>query len=422
MAQTVANLVQVLKESWTSERLEKQFLDEHPFLDKITGGSFPVTQTRIGEKAIVPIHKGRSGGYTSTSSSGGALNPADAQKVDSAEYTLPYHWFQIAIETGVLNQATGGAGSVVAGKDLEIEGALSDILNQNMRQIATNSDGVLAAAGATTTSATVVLAADGTGVGQYGNQAITRGWLYAGLKVDIGTLADTDAVVAGATIQSVNNDNPAIPTITIDSSVSTTSGTHYVFIANPNSTTAANPELNGLRNMVGSATTSLGGINPATAGEEFWKPAFVDNSTTTFSLDLALKLQRLAGMRGGKNGYVLTSLLQQANFYSLLQNQVRFQGETKMGAGNVDQTTWNQMEINALPEILDSDFYYLHLEDFVRVTGEGITKPTWVSELQGTNKAMNWVPNTTGFGDAIVFPWNLGMKRRNRSAAAIALT
>ena len=40
-----------------------------------------VQTSRIGEKAIVPIHKGRSGGYTSTTSAGGSLNPADEQKV-----------------------------------------------------------------------------------------------------------------------------------------------------------------------------------------------------------------------------------------------------------------------------------------------------------------------------------------------------
>ena len=57
-----------------------------------------------------------SGGYTTTTSSGGALNPADAQKVDSAEYTLVYHWFQIAIETGVLNQSTGGAANTLPGE------------------------------------------------------------------------------------------------------------------------------------------------------------------------------------------------------------------------------------------------------------------------------------------------------------------
>lgn len=419
MAQTVANLTDVLKEAWTSDRLEKQFLDDTDFLDRVDKESSEVRTTKIGEKAIVPLHKGRSGGYTSTSSAGGSLNAADAQKVDSAEYTLVYHWFQTALETGALNQSTGGDSSAVVAKDLELQGAVSDVANQCMRQIATNSDSIIATCGTTTTSATVVLAADSATA--YGVGAIVRGWLYKGLKVDIGTTSDTDAVVAGATIVSVDEVNG---TITIDSSVSTTANTHKVYIANPNSGTAFNPELEGLRSMAGSTTSALGGLDPDNAGEEFWKPAYVDTTTTVLSLALLLRMRRGIHQKTGKKDrrpFVLSGLKQEDAYYSLLQNQVRF-GSDNVSAGNSDSVQFGNYDWVGSPNILDTDVFMLTLKDFVRVTGTGITKPTWVSDLQGSNNGMLWSAGTTQFADAVVYPWALGMRRRNGSSAALSLT
>jgi len=420
VAQTVANLTDVLKEAWTPERIKKQFYDKNPFLDAIYKGSYEVSRAKIGEKAIVPIHKGRSGGYTSTTSAGGSLNPADEQKVDSAEYTLIYHWFQVALETGVLNQATGGNTSAVIGKDLELEGAVNDTKKQCMRQIVTNSDGIVAACDTGGASTTVELLVDSST--SYGYQAIRRGWLQPGTLVDIGATSNTDSIVAGSEITAVKKSS-SDPDITISSSVSTTSGTDFVYIANPNSGTAANPELNGLRSMIGSTSSALGGLDPDTAGEEFWQPAMVDTATTVWSIDLALDLQQNVMQETGENfQYVLTSLKQQRNFYSYLQNQVRFQGEMKMGAGNVNQPSWNGMEVHAMPDVLDQDWYCLTLSDFVIAQGDGIPEPTWMSDLQGINKGLQWVPDTTGFKDAIVWPWQLGLTRRNSHAAAIGLT
>lgn len=415
MAQTVANLAEVLKEAWTSERLEKQFYDENPVLERFQ--KFPATT--IGEKAIVPIHSGRSGGYTSTSAAGGSLNAADEQKVDTAEYTLVYHWFQVALETGALNQSVGGDTSAVVAKDLELQGGISDSAKQCMRQVVTNGNGILAACDTGGPSTTVELLTPSAT--SYGYDAIVRGWLYPGLTVDIGATSNTDSVVAGATITAVKED-ATDPDITIDSSVSTTSGTDFVYIANPNSGTAANPELNGLRSMVGSSTDALGGLDPDTAGEEFWKPAFTDSTTTTLSLDLLLRMQRAVKQKSGKpHTFNLTSYKQESAFYALLQNQTRFSGDSQ-GAGADSNPKWNGMEIMAVPDVLDTDWFMLTIEDMIRIVGKGIQSPTWVSDLEGSGGRLRWGAGTTAFSDAVVHPFQVGMKRRNRSAACIGLT
>jgi hypothetical protein len=93
-----------------------------------------------------------------------------------------------------------------------------------------------------------------------------------------------------------------------------------------------------------------------------------------------------------------------------------------MGAGEVDAPKWNGMEIHAQPDVLDMDWFSLTIEDFVLATGKGITKPTWASDLQGANTGSIWSAGTTQFVDALVWPFQVGLRRRNSHAAAIALT
>jgi hypothetical protein len=417
MAQTVAGMTSVEKDAWTSQELAKSFYDHL----KLLGRMRQVQATVIGLQAQVPVQKYRGvGGYTSTDAAGGVLNPAGNQQTAQATYTMVYHWFQTAIETGALNQTASNAQSIISARDLEIQGAVSDVSNHCARQLATNGDGFIAqcAAGGASTTVQLQPASVSGMAGTSGYDAIARGWLYPGQLVDIGTTADTDTLVTGTTITDVVESETA-PTITIGSSITTTTS-HFVSVANPNSATASNPELNGLRNMVSAG--SLGGINPASAGNNYWQPSALDTTTTTFSLDLALQLSRKVYTKTGDYAStIITSPKQAMNLYSLLQNQVRFAADGNMTAGDFVSVGWNGMELLALPEIADKDWFQLSFKDLVRIVGD-ITEPTWVSDLSGTKQAFgNWTPNSTAFNDAVVFPFQVGMQRRNGSAAATNL-
>ena len=118
---------------------------------------------------------------------------------------------------------------------------------------------------------------------------------------------------------------------------------------------------------------------------------------------------------------VWTGLKQQSAFYSLLQNQVRFQGEMNLGAGKVGGLVWNNIVVNGYPDILDSDWFCLTLTDFVKITGS-ITKPTWASDLEGDGGKLRWRQGFTDFVDGVVYPFQIGIQRRNTHAAATALT
>jgi hypothetical protein len=416
LAQTATTLLDVLREVWTTETIVKQFEAKNGPLARIK----KVKGTMIGKQAQVPIHKGRNlAGYTSVGAGGGSLNSAGAQQVDQGTYTLVYHWLSVELDTAALLQASGSnAQSIVGAKDLEISEGLENIDHQATRQLMTNGDGIVAQCDTGGASTTVSLLASPSGTA-YGYDALVRGWLGVGSVVDIGTTADTDSLVTGTTVSGIA-DTASAPTITVGTSISTTSGTHFVYIANPNSATAANPETNGLRNIV-NTTGSLGGLSPANAGEEFWKAAARDTSTSTLSLDLMLSLSRQVRQRtGNRETDVWTSLKQGDNYNLLLQNQVRFAGPST--SANADTPGWNGLQVEAFPDVLDSDMFFLTLSDFCRITG-GTDGAKWASQIGGDGQPGGlWAQGTTSFKDAVVMPLQVGVNRRNSQAAATALT
>lgn len=417
-AASATTLADLLKQAWTDETLKKQFEDENLPYAKLQS----LTGTMIGLQAQVPIHADRSYDITTVGAAGGNLNPATMQQVTRATYGIVQFWKQIALETSALAQASGNqVQSIIAGKDLEIEGALESVKHNIVRQMVTNGDGIVAACGTMGAPGTTVPLVPATSEGQYyGASALARGWTGVTAPVDIGTTADTDALATGNTITAINPD-PSSPSITIGSSIQTTQGTHFVYIPNPNSATAANPEINGLR-LFANSTGAVGGLNPATAGQERWR-GNRDTTTTVLSLDLLLSLQRpVLQVTGGKMPTEMWfSFKQQQNFYSLLAPQVRFAGEGQLAAGNVDKPVWNNIRPTAYADILDTDVFLFNLQDMVRIDSGFGTTPKWASDLQGATQGMLWNQGTTAFGDGLVTLTQVGIRRRNTFSAATAL-
>lgn len=413
MAQTVAFYADVMKEVWTQDRLEKQFYDRFEWLQKIEKTS----RFTHGKKALVPVHAGRSGGVTILDEQGGTLNAGDRQRVDRAEYTVPYNYGQIEIQMAALNEADGGAYSVGKAIDLEVTGIVQDVKNQMCRQFVGDNTSLIA--GTTNGGNDTTIEFD---TASYGFDALVRGWIYPGLPIAVGTAADPDSLTASVTVSAVAKSASA-PTATVSAAVDTAANTFVSVAGSVQTGGNTSNESDGLRNIVGSLTSASGTLDPDNAGEEFWQPAAADTTTTTLSLDLLLTLQQAVLQNGGESPtYVLSSLKQQRNFFSLIQTQARYQGSASLGSGEVQGTSWNGLDWNGVNEIPDRELYMLTLEDFHIVTGSKIKKPTFMSDLQGANKGLIWTVGSTSFKDAVVYPAGLAISRRNRSASAIALT
>lgn len=419
MAQTATSLLDLLREAWTSNRIVKQFEDGNGPLARIQ----KVKGTMIGKQAQVPLHTTRNfAGFTTVGASGGDLNAAGAQGVDQAVYTMAYQWLTVELDASALLQAQNDSQSIIAGKDLEIEGGLENIRHQCVRQLMTGGDSIVAQCAASGGAVNDIPLVGSPSGSAYGYDALVRGWFGVGSVVDIGTTADTDTIASAVNVTGYDISDPTAPTVTVDGSAVTTTTSHAIYVTNPNSATAANPEINGLRNMV-AESGALGSLNPANAGEEFWAAAQQDTTTTVFSLDMALNLSRFVRQFGGNpETDVWTGLKQMANFYSLLQNQVRFASDTATEAGSMQTVRWNGMKVDSFPDVLDSDWYALTLSDFCRITGSD-QGPTWASALEGGgNGQLRWNQNTTKFRDAVVYPIQVGLQRRNTQAAATGLT
>lgn len=417
MAQTPTTLSSVLKERWTDDVIQKQWLADDSPLSRFES----VKGTMIGRQAQTPIWGDlNSGGYTSIGAGGGTINTATNQPTAQAAWTLVYHYFPIQLEVSTINQATSNLQAVISGKNLEIEGGIASVRNQGTRQFVTNGDGIVAACATGGASATVSLLPSASEGAAYGYSSLVRDWLRPGAVVDVGTTADTDSLITAGTVTGVSESATA-PTFTTATSISTTAGTNFVYIANPNSATAANVETNGLRNIV-NTSGALGGLNPATAGQEFWQASLRDTSTTVLSLDLILSMNTKVLQKTGKSFTdVVTGYKQQGNFYSLLQNQVRFPGDMKLGAGNFGGVTWGNSKVDAYAAVLDTDWWCLTFDDFRRITGD-ITKPTWYSELAGMTQGQIPTLGSTALGDQLVFSYQVGCARRKSHAGATALT
>jgi hypothetical protein len=213
VAQTATTLANVLKEAWSDDVIQKQYFADDGPLTRIESATDAV---QMGRQVQVPIWSDlNSGGYTSTSAAGGVLNTATNQATNQALFTLSQHFFPIALEFSALNQSQNSIQSVVSGKNLEVEGAIATLRNQATRQLVTNGDGIVAGVRRDATSATVPLVASPSGT-NYGYDAIVRDWLRPGAVVDIGTTADTDALVTAATVSAVA-ESASAPTITIGS-------------------------------------------------------------------------------------------------------------------------------------------------------------------------------------------------------------
>src|SRR3954464_9155951 len=130
MADTATSLADVLKEAWTSDRLQKQFEDQAEPFKRIQ----KIQATMIGKQAQVPIYKYNAGGFTSFGAAGGSFNTYNNVGVDQAVYTLVTLGMPVSIELSAINQAgTNNAQSVISGKMLEIQAGQSELGKQAVR-------------------------------------------------------------------------------------------------------------------------------------------------------------------------------------------------------------------------------------------------------------------------------------------------
>lgn len=412
---TAANYASVAKEVWDSDTMVKEFYNENPWLDMIEKKQRVV----IGKRAQVPMHTDRAGGTTVLDASGGAINAASPEIVNRAEYTMTYNYFPVSVEVGLLNEISGGAQSVGDGLEHTMSSGIDNMRNQVTRQFLTG-HGRIAQTIVGAADTTVLLAPlASTNAGEVsGADALALGWLRPGDVIDIGTTADYDSRADGLSVVSYD-DNPAAPSIVVSAAV-TEANNEFVSLHDVRGAagTGTLKESAGVISIAGTLNNVVGNIDANV--NKFWNPAEVDSTSTFPDMELLLRLSRKVRRKGAPGAFILTSLLQLDNVYSMLQSQVRFNGDREIGAGGSEQVKWRNNVIHAFPQVPENLMGFLDMDSLEIVVGQ-YTKPTWMSDIGGGGKAGHWVPGTTRFDDSVMYALGLAARRRNLMAAATNL-
>jgi hypothetical protein len=244
--QTLVAAAAALKEFYLGGA-RSQLNQDIPFLNQIERN----TEDIEGLEAYLLPQVSRNSGVGARAE-GGTLPPAGAQGYAAEKIPLKYNYGRIQLSGPVIKAMKSNRGAFIRATKSEMTGVTNDLKREVSRQIWMNGDGKIATCGTTSATTVVQLAAATT--------AVQMRFFSVGDRVDIGTVALPQTIIAGATISAVDATNL---TITIDTAV-TTSASHFVFRAGNNVASATN-EVTGMQKIV-KASGTLHNVDPATYG------------------------------------------------------------------------------------------------------------------------------------------------------------
>jgi len=360
------------------------------------------SQELFGRQAVVPLHYGRSGGIGARPENGALPNPGN-QAYNKAVYDLKYLYGRVRVTGPSMAKTRSEVGSFLEVLKSELDGIRVDLKKDTARQLYGTGDGKIATCGTTTSSTTVVLGASGT-------EAAQKGQIYAGQVIDIGTLANPVVVVSGATISSVASNGLSI---VIDSSV-TTSSSHFVFRSGSVAASSVSYETTGLQQVIATTAGSLGGIDAAVAGNEWW-----DNQRDTaggaLTLDNLVKFWNKLKANQGETSHIVTSLGLVRTYFNLLQSQVRYNEPMKLKGG------FEALDFMQKPFISDYEAPYgkIHFLDarYLKI----FTNQDW-HFLNEDGNVLKWYTGYDAFEAVLARYMNLGASRRNAQGVMSGLT
>lgn len=268
----------------TTTQLDAIMRDDYKDLwENLNNATFILAQvttkkdTVNGRVATHAIHTGRSGGIGARQE-GDDLPVADRQRYATVPVPVRYQTGRIELTKQLMNMATGEPGAFADAMDTEMTGIKNDGMRDVNRQIWGTSNGVIATCGTTSGSATIQLLATTPA-------AVMRAF-YPGRRVDVGTVASPFTVAQSREITAVDT---SAKTITVSgATMSTTSGTHFVFNSGSGGASSGTGkpndgqrELTGLQTIV-AASGTLHTVDPSTT--PVFKAQVYSNSGTLRNL------------------------------------------------------------------------------------------------------------------------------------------
>lgn len=229
-----------------------------------------------GNQAVVPLHKGRTTGIGARLENE-TLPTAGNQSYEKAVYDLTYQYGRAQFSGQAIQKTKTDAGAFIRVMTDELDRLRDDLTLDLARQVYGDGTARIATLNDSATSATHAISSA---------EPIDKGFLYPGMLVDVGTLANPRLKLTADAIVSVSG-----TTVVFTTSFTAVSGSEYVFRASNANASSVSKELTGLQAINSTAANTIGGIDGSTAANAYWNP-----------------------VRNGINGAVaLTSLMQDTN-------------------------------------------------------------------------------------------------------------
>ena len=363
-----------------------------------------------GLKAVLPLHTNRSGGIGARLEDE-SLPAAGNQAYAQAQFDLAYLYGRARFTGQAIQKTKTDAGAFIRVVTDELDRLRDDLGVDLGRQFYGPGDAIIENTGVTSASTTVVLAT---------NEALTKGFLYIGQLIDIGTSANPVAIASARTITAYNL---ATPSIVISGAAVTTAGTDRVFRAGNAAASSVVKEIDaGLQKLVATAANTVGGINAASAGNEYWDN-LRDTTGGAISLSALMQNWNKANAAGANPQEIIAvtspglarRLFETADFKSLVQ----FVNTNEM-KGGFDMisfgTTSGRVKLVA-DRLAPWGKVFMLDKKHIKV----FSPADW-DFLQRDGLTIRWDADKDAF-QAVLFRYvNLGTKRRNTSLVMSGLT
>jgi hypothetical protein len=391
-----------MKETWLSDSIENSVFTGSPLLDQFT----KLTPTgENGDHVSVTVRTGLSGGYSAVGRNGSSeLNEGTNVVTKKAEYVYSHNWFDVIIESAVIDESSSSGLAVAKAVEVERQGAVDGMKRQLQRGMFSDGSGIICSlADSEGAKNTFTVTGDGP-------NALKRGHLYPGLKIDIGTVAAQKSLAGKREITAVS---VKAGTITVDGAAVDTEETGKFFVSIANAREGAESyEVDGLLAMI-SDTSVYGGIDPAEVPG--WA-AYVDSTEQAVSTSLVYELEdEVFQSSGEESDWCISSAKQIRILSEELQAQVRFNAGDSYNTGKRNGLSTPQgTPIERHFDCPDRLMVMLKKSDLGSVRSkEG---PQWADPDMIRHK-----PGTTRYQGDMFWRLNTALTRRNTHAAATKL-
>lgn len=414
MAGAGRDTIQKLLKEFYIPPIVRQINDEVLMLSRLESTSDGIVP---GNFAVVPLDYGRTGGI-GPARERGALPAAGKQLFDRAIYNLKYLYGRGEVTGPSVATTQSDAGSFARVLKVEADGLKRDLRKDLARQVYGGYN--IASAGGVDGSAAIskVASVAGAVITLTSDEALRHGWHYKNqvLNATVGNSFTSIRGTAGAggtgamTVVSVNL---ATPSITVNAAAPSLATGDFLVLLNAVDA-SGNAGLTGLTALIDS-TSIVGGINPATAGNEYWA-SLVDTTGGAFDSDRLMQVWNQVRIASGEEPRsVITTYGITRAYFNELQGQVQYVEPMKLEGG------FRVLNFMDRPFIGDTDAPFGHIflpdETAIKVFSTGDFAP-----LDEDGSFLHWVTGFDMWEWALFRYMELGMTRRNSSAKLTGIT